>query len=231
MSLLLTLCTVLIVGGGYPSGDKYISCFVDPYSNNIEFYWKDKNGENLGDFSRLKEFVEAEGRALVFAANGGMFAPDYSPQGLYIESYKVMSPLDTIQGYGNFYLKPNGVFYIKENGAPAICPTGNFVNDGKVKYATQSGPMLVIDGQIHPAFKNGSANLNIRNGVGVFPDGQLVFVMSKEKVNFYDFADYFLSLGCSNALYLDGYVSRTYFPAKDWVQTDGKFGVMIAITR
>ena len=75
-----------------------------------------------------------------------------------------------------------------------------------IKYATQSGPMLIIDGQIHPAFKQGTANLNIRNGVGILPNNKLLFVMSKKEMNLYDFANYFKNSGCINALYLDGFV-------------------------
>ena len=89
--------------------------------------------------------------------------------------------------------------------------------------------MLLVDGEIHPAFHKSSANLNIRNGVGVLPNNKVVFAMSKEPISFYEFANYFKSLGCRNALYLDGLVSRTYLPEKNWVQTDGDFGVIIGI--
>jgi uncharacterized protein YigE (DUF2233 family) len=90
--------------------------------------------------------------------------------------------------------------------------------------------MLVIDGKIHPEFKEGSKNVNIRNGVGILPDNRIVFAMSKSEINFYDFANYFKSLGCKNALYLDGFVSRTYLPEQNWTQTDGNFGVIIGVT-
>ncbi|CAN5591874.1 hypothetical protein BH10BAC2_BH10BAC2_20990 [soil metagenome] len=162
--------------------------------------------------------------------NAGMYKEDNSPLGLYIEKQKTLSPLNTSPGNGNFYLKPNGIFCITTDNAPVICNTTNFKNNGKIKYATQSGPMLVIDGQIHPAFKEGSENLNIRNGVGILPDNTIVFAMSKKEINFYDFAAYFKSIGCKNALYLDGFVSRTYLPEKQWIQTDGNFGVMVAVT-
>ena len=98
----------------------------------------------------------------------------------------------------------------------------------EVAYATQSGTMLVIDGTLHPAFTKGSANVHIRNGVGVLPDGRLLFAMSKQKINFYDFASFFKNKGCQQALYLDGFVSRTYLPEQNWVQIDGHFGVLIA---
>jgi uncharacterized protein YigE (DUF2233 family) len=90
--------------------------------------------------------------------------------------------------------------------------------------------MLLINNVIHPAFKDGSTNVNIRNGVGILPNGNIVFAMSKEAINFYEFAKYFKSLGCQNALYLDGFVSKTYLPEKKWIQTDGDFGVIIAVT-
>lgn len=162
--------------------------------------------------------------------NGGMYKPDKSPQGLYIENKKILSPPDTATGNGNFYLKPNGVFYITSENIPGICITEKFIENGNIKYATQSGPMLVIDGQIHTAFTEGSLNSNIRNGVGILPDNKIVFVMSKKPISFYDFASYFKTLGCNNALYLDGLVSRTYLPEQNWIQTDGNLGVLIGIT-
>lgn len=162
--------------------------------------------------------------------NGGMFAPNFAPQGLFIESGKTQAPLDTTKGAGNFYLKPNGVFYLNADRSAHIVPTAVFRNDGRVAYATQSGPMLVIDGRIHPAFRAGSANVQIRNGVGLLPDGRVLLAMSKTKISFYDFADYFRRVGCRQALYLDGFVSRTYAPAAGWTQLDGNFGVILGVS-
>jgi uncharacterized protein YigE (DUF2233 family) len=90
--------------------------------------------------------------------------------------------------------------------------------------------MLVIDGRIHPAFRPGSTNLQIRNGVGILPNGQVLLAMSRRKINFYDFAEYFRKAGCRQALYLDGYVSRTYEPAAGQTADDGDFGVIIGVT-
>ncbi len=162
--------------------------------------------------------------------NGGMFKKDHSPVGLYIEDQKMRIPLDTSSADGNFYLKPNGVFYIRTDNKAIICKTADFKNTGKIKMATQSGPMLVINGEIHPAFKQNSKNLNIRNGVGILPDHKIIFAMSKEPVSFYHFASYFKNSGCKNALYLDGSVSRAYLPEQNWIQTDGDFGVIIGVT-
>jgi uncharacterized protein YigE (DUF2233 family) len=162
--------------------------------------------------------------------NGGMFTPDYSPVGLYIENYKEIKSLNKASGGGNFGLKPNGVFYITATNQAVICKTEDFKNDGKIKYATQSGPMLVVDGKIHPAFTRNSSNGNIRNGVGILPDGSVLFAITKDYLNFYDFAMFFKQKGCKNALFLDGTISQMYCPEKNLLNTAGSFGVMIGVT-
>jgi len=210
--------------------DSFVTYIVDPKKQELNFYWKNDTGEIIRSIENLMCHVENKGSRLVFAANGGMFLKDNSPQGLYIEDFRMITPLDTSSGTDNFYLKPNGVFYITDKNTPIVCQTKDFQYNQNIKYATQSGPMLLINGLIHPAFNVGSSNLHIRNGVGILPDNRAVFVMSKEKINFHDFAHYFLSLGCKNALYLDGYVSRTYAPDNLWIQLDGDFGVMIGVT-
>lgn len=209
----------------------FVTYEVDIKKSDLKLYWKDDVNETFKSIQNLKTWIEAQKRTLVFAMNAGMYMQDNSPVGLYIENKKELSPLNTRNANGNFYLKPNGVFYITTDNLPVICQTTNFVNNGKIKYATQSGPMLVIDGAIHSAFKEGSANVNIRNGVGILPNNDVIFVMSKSEINFYDFASYFKKLGCKHALYLDGFVSRTYLPEKNWIQTDGNFGVMIGVTK
>jgi uncharacterized protein YigE (DUF2233 family) len=210
--------------------ERFVEYIVDPKKQSLQLYWKDDKNERFGSIQNLKSWFEKNKKNLVFAMNGGMYKPGGAPQGLYIEKGTLLSPLDTSTGSGNFYLKPNGVFYLFSDNSPVICKTSDFVNNGQIKYATQSGPMLVIDGEIHPAFTPGSKNLNIRNGVGITQDNKVVFAMSKKEISFYNFAAYFKNIGCRNALYLDGLVSRTYLPLKNWSQLDGGFGVIIAVT-
>lgn len=208
---------------------RFLSFTTDPAS--IQLYWKDDHGQIFRSLQNLKLFVETKNHELRFAMNGGMYMKDNSPQGLFIQNDSTLTPLDTLSGTGNFYLKPNGVFYLTKDNKAVVCQTKAFVDNGQINFATQSGPMLVIDGQIHPAFKKGSVNLNIRNGVGILPDNRVLFAMSKQEVNFYDFAEFFKSKGCQNALYLDGFVSRTYLPEENWTQLDGNFGVIIGVTK
>lgn len=232
INILLLAAACILVSAKKDSIDdsRFVSYLVNTKQLDLKLYWKDDKNKNFESIQNLKSWVEQQNKKLVFAMNAGMYKEDNSPLGLFIENQETISPLNTSTGNGNFYLKPNAVFYITTDSVPVICNTTNFKSNGKIKYATQSGPMLVIDGQMHPAFKEGSENLNIRNGVGILPDNTVVFAMSKQPINFYDFAAYFKSLGCKNALYLDGFVSRTYLPEKNWIQTDGNFAVIIAVT-
>lgn len=226
---LFTFLFIFHVTHGQETDERFLSFTVDPKISSVELYWKDDQGNILKSIQNLKAYMASKDKHLKFAMNGGMFRKDNSAQGLFIQHHVTITPLDTASGNGNFYMKPNGVFYLTDANEAVICKTSDFADNNAISLATQSGPMLLIDGEIHPAFKKGSANLNIRNGVGILPGNQLVFVISKVEVNFYDFASYFKDLGCRNALYLDGFVSRMYLPEKKWEQLDGNFGVMIGV--
>ncbi|WP_204344680.1 phosphodiester glycosidase family protein [Psychroserpens algicola] len=209
--------------------ERFVSYIVDLNKQTLKFYLKNDNGYNFGNHYELKNELKTKNKELIFATNGGMYLKDGSPQGLYIENGTIKKPVNTIKsGYGNFYLQPNGVFYITNENKAIVCETSQYTYSPKITYATQSGPMLVIDGKIHAVFKKNSEHFHIRNGVGVLPNGKLLFAMSKDTITLYDFADFFKSQGCENALYLDGFISRTYLPKKKWEQLDGHFGVIIA---
>lgn len=212
-----------------PDTARFVSFPLNPRISPISMYWRDEDGDDLRSLGRLRSYEERRGKRLRFAVNGGMYHKDHKPVGLFIQHGRVLSPLDTSSGAGNFYLKPNGVFLVRKDSTAAVVTTDNFVYRSDIEFATQSGPMLLIDGAIHPVFEKDSKHLNIRNGVGVRPDGTVVFAISRSEVTLYDFATYFRGMGCRNALYLDGFVSRCYLPEKNWVQLDGDFGVMIGV--
>ncbi|WP_054008311.1 phosphodiester glycosidase family protein [Cypionkella psychrotolerans] len=165
----------------------------------------------LGSFSALDKMLEPRGLRLDFAMNAGMYHRDLSPVGLYIEDGAQATPLITRAGPGNFGLVPNGVFCI--GATLRVIETLAFAAEKpSCRYATQSGPMLVIGGKLHPKFLADSDSLNIRNGVGVSADGsRAVFAISNDQVNFYTFARLFRDgLGLPDALYFDGSISRLY---------------------
>jgi uncharacterized protein YigE (DUF2233 family) len=234
LAVAVLLITAYILFGRKTSKSNYPEDFVSYQLNtqqqDLQLYWRDDEGQLFNTIGNLQRWLTTKGRRLVFAMNGGMFKQDYSPQGLFIQNGKTISPLATDSGRGNFYLKPNGVFYVTAGRQAVVCTTEQFPDDTTIRYATQSGPMLLIKGKIHPSFNAGSPNVNIRNGVGILPNGHVVFAMSKREINFYDFARYFQDLGCRNALYLDGFVSRTYLPEQQWMQMEGDLGVLIGVT-
>lgn len=240
--LSLIIGTILIIVSSmlykeyFPGSAKIVSIKVNPDSVNISFYWKAK-GENIQNISKLRTVLENQNNNLIFATNGGMFDKKLSPIGLFVENGQLINPLNTKvfnpeenAVIPNFYLQPNGVFYITNEATAGICKISTYPNVLNVKYATQSGPMLVVDGKINKIFDPNSHNFNIRNGVGILPNNELVFAISINKVSFYDFARYFKEQGCSNALFLDGYISKAYMPKQGIEQIDGELGVLIGIT-
>ncbi len=199
--------------------------------DKISFFLQDERGKYFNNHGNLKQYLEDRDASLLFAMNGGMYLKDCSPQGLYIEQGVTINKLNKKKStYGNFYLQPNGVFYIDQNRKAYIQTTKNYAPKNTVRFATQSGPMLLIEGKIHSKFTVGSKHLHIRNGVGILSTGDLLFAMSKKPISFYDFALFFAEKGCKNALYLDGAISKTYLPAKGVEQLNGQFGVIIAET-
>ncbi len=204
---------------------------VDPNEFEVRLYWKDKNGEPYKDFSTLRETLEAEGRHLRFATNAGIFSEDHTPGGLHIEDGSVLKNLNLRDGEGNFHMKPNGVFILGTEGAGVMDSETYQQTHPKAQVATQSGPMLVINNELHPGFTQGSSNRYIRSGVGVDKKGNIVFAISNERVNFYDFASLFRNeLNCPDALYLDGSISEFYCPELERTPTGGDYcGILTVI--
>lgn len=231
---LLWSSLLLLLFSGHPSGpdDRIASVVFAPDKSILSMHWRDAKGNDYRNIGRLKSDLERQGRNLLFAMNGGMYTPEHTPVGLYVESGTQHQKLNTGKGgKGNFSMQPNGVFGVHRNGPAEVITTDGARAMTDWRCATQSGPMLVIDGSINTQFTPGSKNVNIRNGVGITADGLVVFAISREPVNFHDFARFFMDQGCANALYLDGAVSRAYMPEAGLHQLDGDLGVLIAVVR
>ena len=186
---------------------------IDPERHVVQLYWRDPQGQPFLTLERFREWLADRADSLVAATNGGIYEPGYVPTGLFVENGAVRIPLNLRTGDGNFYLKPNGVFALTADGVLVVeASEYEFVTDS-VRYALQSGPLLVDGGAIHPAFNRGSVNCRLRSGIGVRPDGHAFIAISNGAVNFFDFATFFRdSLGCEEALYLDGAISSLWAP-------------------
>lgn len=194
---------------------------------------KDPTGAPIGQFDRLAELSAARGETLRFAMNAGMYHDDRSPVGHYVEQSEETVGLMLNPRGGNFAMLPNGVFWIDETGA-GVSESHAYAErfgDTRPAFATQSGPMLVIDGALHPAFNAEGTSRKRRNGVGVSGDGAtLYFAISDEPVNFHSFARLFRDeLKSPQALFFDGTVSRLYAPEIDRNETGSDLGPMVAI--
>ena len=193
-------------------GASYTVCEVQA-GEDLRLFHSGPDGV-YGSFRNVDAALGATGKALGFAMNAGMYHRDLAPVGLYVEDGVEVSGIVTSDGPGNFGLLPNGVFCI---GADfRVVESRAFKKEKPAcRYATQSGPMLVIKGKLHPKLLPGSDSLYVRNGVGVSEDGQrAVFAISNDAVNFHSFARFFRDeLGLPDALYFDGNISRLYAPA------------------
>lgn len=168
------------------------------------------NGENGKPYGSLAAFIAGQqaSAGLVLAMNAGMYEPDLSPVGLYVEDGRMLGPLRKEDGYGNFFMKPNGVFFIGRDGAGIMTTEAFAKRDAGVRFATQSGPMLVINGKIHPRFEPNGTSRYIRNGVGIQGPHTVFLAISTEPVSLGRFARLFRDkLGCANALFFDGGIS------------------------
>lgn len=194
---------------------RFTFCAFAVDSNNIRLFYADEHGDAFSHFAHLDKWLKAQGLYLKAAMNGGMFRPDQTPVGYYKAKDLILRHVITSPGPGNFGMLPNGVFCITPRRAQIFETRDFVVRAPECDYATQSGPLLVIDNMLHPRFLKDSTSYYVRNGVGTRANGQeVIFAISDEPVNFHHFARFFRDvLGVGDALYLDGGVSRFYAPA------------------
>ncbi|MBV9065354.1 MAG: phosphodiester glycosidase family protein, partial [Methylobacteriaceae bacterium] len=185
----------------------FIVCSFDITKDAVRLFLRSAEGELYGSFDRLAADLARSGSELTFAMNAGMYDPGREPVGMYVEGGKLLHAASTRDGEGNFHLKPNGIFWVGR-GTAGVTETRHFLaRPPNALYATQSGPMLVIAGRIHPKIHPEGTSRKLRNGVGV--SGHFVrFAISDEPVTFYEFASLFRDrLNCPEALFLDGSIS------------------------
>lgn len=201
-------------------GNGYVICRFDLRRDHLALYNLGRGGEPYGSFAALDAALHGKGKALAFAMNAGMFDQHLRPIGLYVEDGRQIKKINRRDGPGNFHLKPNGVFYIAGDRGGVLETEVYLKAAPRADYATQSGPMLVADGHIHPKFSVDGESRQRRNGAGMADVHTAVFAISDGYVNFHSFARLFRDhLQCRNALFLDGAISSLYAPELD--RSDG----------
>jgi uncharacterized protein YigE (DUF2233 family) len=203
-------------------------------ADSVRIVWKDSEGRQLRTFPEAVRHLERNGATVDTLMNGGIFEPGGVPSGLLIQDGKQLTGVNRNEGEGNFFLKPNGIFLVGSRGAAVIRTDEYPLKDVEVRQAVQSGPLLLRHGKVHPAFNASSSSRLHRNGVGVSKDGIVVFAMtdfhSPKFPNLHEFAQLFQTLGCEDALFLDGDLSQMRSGA-DLAKPSNRFGSMIAVIK
>ncbi|MFT6023480.1 MAG: hypothetical protein ACI9PY_001597 [Ascidiaceihabitans sp.] len=195
-------------------GKSFTACTVDLTQENLRLFLYDDAGVPFNHFTRINTQLDQSNQTLGFAMNAGMYHDDRAPVGHYVEDGVEVMRVIPNAGPGNFGLLPNGILCLRDGRADVV-ETLRFQREApNCRHATQSGPMLVIDGELHPRFLADGTSRYIRNGVGTSEDGKsAVFVISNTPVNFHSFASFFRDhLMLDQALFFDGNVSRLHAP-------------------
>lgn len=207
-------------------GSRFTVC-SDPGAR-LEVRTSGANGRPFRSFAALEHVLGRQAEDVRFAMNAGMFDADGHAIGLLVERGEEIHPINLRKGGGNFHLLPNGIFLVRDDGRAAVVASDRYKPSSRIAFATQSGPMLVIDGKLHPALDPDGSSRFIRNGVGIDPDGEALFVISEEPVSFGKFARLFRDgLKCRNALYLDGSVSSLWDPTNHRMDSFSAIGPMV----
>jgi uncharacterized protein YigE (DUF2233 family) len=193
-------------------GDRFTVC--DAGSGRIELVAAARNETPVRRLADLEAHLGPRAGRVAFAMNAGMYGEDGRPIGLAIVEGRQVRAINRRKGGGNFHLMPNGIFQVRRDGRSQVVTSANWKPSADIRIATQSGPMLVIAGKLHPAFDHDGSSRHVRNGVGIAPDGKPRFVISEDAVSLGKFARFFRDqLKCRDALFFDGAVSALWDPA------------------
>lgn len=213
----LELLTVDMYMGQFRD-QRFYSCALNPSKADVRIYNQNRTSRRRvipHNFESLEKLAVTTNQELIFAMNAGMYEPNRMAKGLLIVDGIEEQGIDTVrQGYGNFYMQPNGIFAMRKDSVAVLERTHVFPRDtaSDYSYATQSGPMMLWDGNMNPKFNDGSPNRHIRNAVGITRTNEVIFVISERRVTFFEISSFLISQGCTEALYLDGAISQAYMP-------------------
>lgn len=208
-------------------------CVADPSRHSISTVLADPSGKLYRSLSAYAAALGDQAGPVAFAVNAGMFDQGGKPIGYYVERGERLKELNRADGEGNFHMKPNGVFFGTGGKWEVRAADDFYANVGdRPQFGTQSGPMLVIEGKLHPEFQDDGPSRAIRNGVGVDAQGKAHFVISGAPVSFGQLARFFRDeLKTPNALYLDGSISALWDPASGRLDNGPPIGPLIVVTK
>ena len=243
----LSLLALASCGGGDETRDERVSaceamifedtplthCLADPAAHTIRTALAGPDGQVLASVGALAAARGEDAARVAFAVNGGMYDNEGRPIGYYVENGERLQRLNRNPGPGNFHLLPNGVFFGSDEEW-AVLTSDEFAEtiEERPSFATQSGPMLLIDGEMHPELSDNGPSRKIRNAVGVDGRGRAHFVISEVPLSMGRLARFYRDvLDVENALFLDGTVSQLWDPAKERIDTSIAIGPLIVVEK
>lgn len=150
----------------------------------------------------------------LIAVNGGFFSPASTPLGLRVRQGQVLNPIKPISWWGVFRI---------EHGQPYITTWQDFKMTPDVSFATQSGPRLLINGEI-PTFKQGNAD---RSALCITKQGDvIVLATANASLTLQQLAELMRTpahqggLDCVDALNLDGGTSTQMYASVDGIDVN-----------
>ena len=205
----------------------------DPRVVDLRLVWKNATGSGYRTFESAGVAAVNKGERAIAITNAGIFGESSDktlyPIGLHIEDGKLLHPLNLSSGTGNFYLKPNGVFFLDAARQPHIKDSSAITSTDKMLLATQSGPLLLHNRTPHPSFDEKSANTKVRSAIAVC-GSEVVVAVTRNGISFWDFAIFLRDQQhCQDALYLDGTISRLHAPGLGLTQNAGPFAGMLVV--
>ncbi len=209
-------------------------CIADPAQHRIALVNARKGGQPYGSLPAFAASVDAA--AIAFAMNGGAYGDDLKALGYHVEQGERLKELNRGAApdgnTSNFFMRPNGVFFGTAGKWRVLSTDAFYATVGdRPEFGTQSGPMLVIEGKLHPNIQDNGPSRAIRNGVGVDGQGRAHFVIADAPLSFGQLARFFRDeLRVANALYLDGKVSALWDPARGRLD-QARNGPIIVVTR
>ena len=211
-------------------GSRFTVCSTK--SGGVKIRTSDRHGAPYRSFAALEQALGERADKVAFAMNAGMFDDSGKAIGLLIEDGRELKAVNRRDGGGNFHLMPNGIFLVRADGKAEVVETAAFKSTKDIAFASQSGPMLVIGGKLHPRFEADGRSRYVRNGVGIAPDGTPLFVISVEPVSFGKLARFFRDgLKVRDALYFDGSVSALWDPVNGRRDSHVPLGPMVVVFR
>ncbi|MEM8664300.1 MAG: hypothetical protein AAGF49_09295, partial [Pseudomonadota bacterium] len=116
-------------------GERFTVCSYESAKVRLAVHLEDGAGQPYGILRRLEGDLPVPP---LMVMNGGMYHDDLGAVGLHVEDGKQLKPISTKDGWGNFHLLPNGVFWLDDKTV-GVTETKAFKKaKRKVHFATQS---------------------------------------------------------------------------------------------